>query len=220
MKKIVFAGFLLILLVDASGQYQKSNFLNKSGRTYDFGVTRRLFSGGRSDATGVIISYGRENSEKRLHTWFDTELVFGSNYTYNTVASFDASTPVTVTGKSGLSVAMRYNLAFFLTDNSSEETKLLPFLNIAAGYMTVGTFQEETYSPNTYPEKITSDERAGFTYGGGGGIIYRFTPSLGVRLSAAYYGVSQKNAGANVFSLITNYPAVTLALRYKILGDE
>jgi hypothetical protein len=220
MKKTFLLGSLVMLAFTSDAQYKKSNFLNKSGRTYDIGVTRRLLSGGRSDATGIIISYGRENSEKRLHTWMDTEVVFGSNYTYQTVSAMDPSVPVTVTGKSGISVGVRYNVAFFLTDNSSDDTKLLPFINIAGGYMSVGTFQEESFSPNTYPEKITSEERAGFTYGGGAGIIYRFTPSLGVRISGAYYGVAQQNQGANIFPLITNYPAVTIALRYKFLGDE
>jgi hypothetical protein len=207
----------LFCLLMAEAQYKKASFLNKTGRIYDIGTTFRILGNERSTAMGFFMSYGKESTTKRIHHWFDLEFMSGTKFRYTSVAQSDPNIPVLVNGNTGFEVGFRYTLAYFLADNSDEEKKLLPFANLSVGYTNRWAIGEETYTPDTYPEKSISGESGALTYGGGGGVVYRFTPGVGLRFSVAYYGVTDDDQSeGEVFKKIVSHPAVNLAVRFRM----
>jgi hypothetical protein len=223
MKKSLLLILLTLFFVSTEAQYKKASFLNKTGRIYDIGLTGRLQSGGRSFAPGFFVAYGKESSEKRIHHWFDMEIVLPSKYSYSSTVSYSPD-KVQVSGKSQIDVAIRYNLAFFLANNSNEDAKILPFINISAGYVSAPTpyLEEYTLTPDngSYPDKTPLSSRGSFTYGGGGGIVYRLNTKIGLRLSGAYYGIVNPNSeGDYYFMTLVNHPAVSLAVRFRMDRD-
>ena len=123
MKKNFLVIACAILAMNGNAQYKKATILNKTGRIYDIGLTSRLQSGERSSSYGFFLSFGKESSQKRIHHWFDTELMFGNKYNYTTDVSYGPPSKVQVNGKSGAYFGLRYNLAYFLVDNSNEQNK-------------------------------------------------------------------------------------------------
>ncbi len=220
MKKLIVLCSLVVLAFTTNAQYRKASFLTKHGRTYDIGATYRILNGGRTSPFGFVLSYGKENPDTRVHFWLDMELVMSNDFKYQTVSTM-TSLPMQVSGRTGMSFGIKYNLAYFLTDNSNDP-KLSPYIDISAGYQGRFTLDEADYTAYAYAEKYPSDARASVLYGGGGGFIYRFTPALGLRVSANYYGVSELgNHGAtNLYPLLASHPAVNVALRFKILDQD
>jgi hypothetical protein len=217
---------LTMFFVNAEAQYKKASFLNKTGRIYDIGITGRLQNGGRSSSPGFFLAYGKESTEKRIHHWYDMELALGNKYSYSSTVS-GSSNKVQVSGKSRPDFSFRYNLAYFLADNSSEDAKLLPFINIGIGYVTSGlSIDSYTLNPDNgnYPEVTPLSSRGSLTYGGGGGILYKLNANIGIRASVAYYGVSNLNNtdmySQTYFLTLANHPAVSLAIRFRMDRDE
>lgn len=225
MKTSVLFIALTMFFVNAEAQYKKASFLNKTGRIYDIGVTGRLQNGERSSSPGFFLAYGKESSEKRIHHWYDMELVLPSKYSYSTTVS-GSPDKVQVSGKTGVDFTFRYNLAYFLANNSSEDVKLLPFINLGIGYVTSGYIVDKfTVTPDMgYPEMAPVASRGSLTYGGGGGILYKISEKLGVRASVAYYGVSNLTTDngytTSYFLTLVNHPAVSLAIRFRMDRDE
>ncbi len=217
MKKNLLSCVSVLLMFAASAQYKKASFLNKTGRIYDIGGTMRILGNERSSAFGFFVSYGKENADKRVHHWYDTEVMFGSSYKYQTTSQSNPGTPITVTGTTGSEVTIRYNWAYFLTDQSDAETKFGPFVNLALGYTGTWGYGSANYPDNDYPLKQVDGGTSAFIFGGGAGFVYRFTPGIGLRLSAAYYGVSDGEPKSDlIFKRVVNHPAVNLAVRFKM----
>jgi len=214
-KKNLLLSISLVIFVAAGAQYKKASFLNKTGRIYDIGATMRVLGNERSSAFGFFLSYGKEG-EKRIHHWYDTEVVLGSDFRYTTVSSYNANTPVVVSGKTGSDISIRYNWGYFLTDQSDAETKFAPFVNLALGYTGSWGYGTVSFSPDEYPEKNVETQTSAFVYGGGAGIVYRFSDLVGIRLSAAYYGILDGKPSSTVFPKLVNHPAVNFALRFKM----
>jgi hypothetical protein len=221
MKKCFLFIALTIFLTSIQAQYKKASFLNKTGRIYDLGTTVRLQGGERGTGIGFYFSYGKQSNTKRLHHWFDWETVLGSKYSYST-SDVNSSNKVQVSGKTGLDLTFRYNLAYFLADNSEEDKKILPFINAGIGYVVVSKAGDDySLSPDTgYPDKTPLGSGGSIAYGGGGGIIYQISSNLGIRFSAAYYAVSTSNEGQYFFSTLSNHPAISVGLRFKMDTDN
>jgi len=224
MKREILLIMAVAFFTNAEAQYKKSNFLNKKGRIYDIGTSSRILGGGRSMAFGFFLSYGKESDEKRIHHWYDTEIMIGSRFSYSTTAA-GTSEKLQVNGKSGIGFTLRYNLAYFLLDNSNKENKLLPFINLGIGYSRIALSDDYfTYTPNNigYPNQEPQYRDLDFSFGAGAGIIYRFNQNLGLRFSAMYnamLGDIQSNPWGD-FIITPNHPAVNLAIRFRMDRDE
>lgn len=223
MRKISLTGLLLLTITAVTNaQYKKVNFLNKRGRIYDFGTTLRLQTGERSSSFGVLWSYGKENDDKRVHHWYDVEIVFGNKFSYTSSAGLGQT--ATVSGKTpGVDIGLRYNFGYFLTDNSQEDNKLLPFLVLSLGYIGRSLPSNDFYTvnpSNLYPEKTPGSGTAYFSAGAGIGIVYRITPGIGIRLSGSYYYIFGGEKSAYTFPFIESHPAISLALRFRMRGGD
>jgi hypothetical protein len=223
-ERLLFTALAIIVCTGSHAQYKKASFLNKNGRTYDVGTTFRLLGGGRSTGIGFFLSYGKENDEKRIHHWYDTEVILGSTFNYTTGNNYVPGSTVQVSGKSGIGITLRYNLAWFLADNSKPENKLLPFVNVAIGYHRILPTDDYTYTPyiNGSPNKTPEYRDLDFSAGAGAGIIYRLNSKLGLRFSAMYNGMlgDLVNKTDDVFIITPNHPALNVAVRFRMDRDE
>jgi hypothetical protein len=179
-------------------------------------------SGERKPYPCYFISMGLEKPEKKVHYWLDMEFGLGTNYNYATTDTY-TNEPATVSGKTGFEYTLRYNLAYFLADNSKENVKLLPFIQIGLGYMSsVSLSHKPTINPadaliSKHPAEINSN----ITYGGGGGLLYNISTRLGVRVSATYNGLtSTRSNEVHQFYPIANHPALNLAVRFRMDKNE
>lgn len=225
MRKSALTGLLLLSITAVTNaQYKKVNFFNKSGRFYELGFSSRIQSGERTTEKGIIFCMGGESDSRKLHGWLDMELNFGGKFNYFSPV-YSSSQLVNMTGNIPAAFTIRYNLALFLLDNASDKIKVQPFIRGGFGLAAASSFGDPTYTENPAnqgPYKIPGYDVPGIIYGGGAGILYRITPSLGIRLSGDYFGISalEKNDPQYIFPLLTNHPAVSLTLRYKMLGSQ
>ena len=222
MKKSFLLFAVTFLVAALNAQYKKASFLNKSGRIYDVGTAARIQNGGRSSSIGFFVSYGKEKASKRLHHWFDLELNLGNKYNYTSPAN-NSTSSVQVSGKTGLDFAYRYNLAFFLADNSNEEKKVLPFINLSVGY-TYGSGHNNNYTENpdngSSLQKYPIENNSNIHYGAGAGVVYRINQKIGIRGSVAYYGITDTGNPAYNYSTIAKHPAVSVGVRFRMERDD
>ena len=223
MKISVFLFITTLFTFTAGAQYKKATFFTKKGRIYDVGLTTRIQGDGRSTMMGAFVSFGKQSSVKRIHHWYDLELTMGSKYTY---ASTEISTPnkVQVSGKSNIGFTFRYNLAYFLKDNSNEDEKWLPFVNAGLAYvMSPVVDLDYTIVPaNTYPVKYPMTSDGTLLYGAGGGMLYKLNNKTSLRIAAMYNGAYQSLVNNKNTSYLTlgNHLAVNLALRFMMQREK
>ncbi len=217
--------YIVIILImagyAANAQYKKASFFNKSGRTYDIGLSARLQSGERKPSPGFFLSFGKMNGDKHIGHWYDLELMAGNKYEYTTTSSnFGAPSTIKVSGQGGIDYNVRYNLAyFFKLADEEEETSLYPFINLTLGYSGGTQNKSYTVTPSGYdPDKVPAGiDRNAFIFGGGVGVVYMLTDVIGLKLSGAYYGImnSESSYYASFFPVV-NHPAVHLAIRFRM----
>lgn len=232
MKKLFLLAVFFSAIATSQAQYKKASFLKKKGRTYDVGLTSRVFGGGNSAALGFSFGYGKERSDKRLFHWWDLDYVLGNKFNYSTTAlvytgGVNLEKPVTVSGKTAASLAWRYNLAYFILDNGNEDNKLLPFVDLSVGIM--GTlYGKGTYT--TTPEAISNLNKpvlltiGGYTAGIGAGAIYKVNNGFGIKLTAAYNGVltseNSSYSGEGNFKTLPNHVSISIGAHWLLDRDN
>jgi len=231
MLKHYFFALLIFAGAHANAQYKKASFLNKKGRTYEAGATARFLTEGHSIAPGLAYSFGRQHEEKRTFHWFDLEFLLPTKFHYETV-DHDTQTPVTVSGKSNLGFAFRYNFGYFLADNSNAKNKLLPFVTGGLGIVFGADAMNTTYSPDGSYDVLKQPVRSDLNLGGnlGVGVVYNFTKTVGMKLSGGYsyqynfnndYSGSDYQAnGYSFYNFFTSHPYVGLGVRFTIAQND
>jgi hypothetical protein len=229
MKKNFLIALSVLLSINVHAQYKKASFLTKKGRTYDIGGAGHFISEGHSSVPGIIYSYGKENSEKRIFHWFDLELLMPAKFSYKT-EEFTTKTPVTVSGKSKLGLIYRYNLAYYLINNSNPDNKLLPFVTGGLNWVITSGNANEVYMPNISTDVkkkfMVSDGNLGASFGVGS--VYNITSTFGLKLTAGYsYQLnvnagedSYKSEGYSLYYVFPNHPYVTLGVRFRMDRDD
>lgn len=223
MKHCFFA-VLMLIGAQSHAQYKKANFLNRKGRTYEFAGTAHFISAGHATVPGILYSFGREHEEKRTFHWFDFEVLLPTKFSYATV-DHTTKAPVTVSGKSSLGFAFRYNFAYYLADNSNADNKLLPFVTAGLGIaLAAPQAREYVYTPqDAYdPQKqpVSSDANLGINLGAG--LVYNISQVVGIKAAGGYsyhynYNVgidgSSTSDGYSIFNFYTSHPYATLGIR-------
>ena len=223
MKHCFFA-VLILIGAQSHAQYKKANFLNRKGRTYEFAGTAHFISAGHATVPGILYSFGREHEEKRTFHWFDFEALLPTKFSYAT-EDHTTKAPLTVSGKSSLGFAFRYNFAYYLADNSNADNKLLPFVTAGVGTSFGGPQAREimytpqdSYDPQKQP--VSSDLNLGVNLGAG--LVYNFSPVVGLKVSGGYSlqynlnastGDSYSADGYDIYNFYTSHPYATLGIR-------
>lgn len=228
MKQKLFLFFLLICSVASQAQYKKASFLTKSGRTYDVGASAHFVTKSNSTAMGFVYSYGRDKGDKRAFHWFDLELTFPSKFSYTT-KDLTTLEPISVSGKTSIGIFYRYNLGIYLTDNTKEDTKILPFATGGLNFSIKGiaTKTVDNYEMLVYHDldknPILEDA---FSCGAhvGAGAIYKMTPKFGFKGVLGYNFqtniASTSDDGNHTFYYFTSHPFLTLGVRFTMDGDN
>jgi hypothetical protein len=232
MKRNLIIVLVVCSCMNVSAQYKKASFLNKPGRTHEIGFTGHFISDGGVTVPGIAYSYGREREGKRLFHWFDLEFLLPAKFSYNTV-EFTSRTPVKVSGESSFGLNYRYNLAYYLIDNSKAENKILPFVTGGIHIKIFGGSPKEestTFSPNVSNDvdrQVTYDNvNFGANVGVGG--IYKISSGIGIKLTGGYsfeynsesgQADSWKANGYSVYKFYYNHPYVTLGVRFIVDKD-
>lgn len=227
MKKIYFGIAIILACSNVQAQYKKASFLNKSGRTYDVGFAGRFLSDGGGAMPGIYYSYGRDKGKHVFH-WFDLELLLPTKFKYNTVDLDDATVPVTVSGKSRLSLLYRYNFAYYIINTENTESKIRPFVTAGINFLIAGgSAKTYDYTPEeTSPLKIPAYGN-NFSYGANAGIggIYAISEKIGIKLMAGYNWQGQlspdfnNNYGQILYKTYSNHPYVSAGVRFVMTGD-
>lgn len=215
----------LLLATTAVAQYKKASFLNKSGRIYEIGASYHFGNNELGSAPGVFVSFGKENSEKRVHHWYDLGLVLPYDYKFTVPSNFINIPTAVVSGKSGMGYFIRYNFAAFLLKNSRDnKNKVMPYLKLSLGYVGQSSPNEsyKTTPEQANPLKVPSFRNDGFTYGGGAGILYRINNNIGIRLSGDYDGIAVTSIDNPdwYIPLMANHASINLAVRFHMNRDN
>jgi len=225
MRKIITAICLLFVVTVTQAQYKKASFLNKSGRTYDLGLSGRLMSKGLGSKAGLYYSYGRDKGARTFH-WFDIEFILPVKYAYNTVDVRDPLVPVAVSGKTRMAIIYRYNYGLYFNDVSKSESKFRPFVTAGLNFMISGaTIRYEKLT--TVPEFSDPQKRPsynGFSYGGNIGVggIYNVNEKLGIKVVGGYnlqgfFDADKiKGTGYEVYDVNPSHPYITAGVRFVI----
>lgn len=226
MKKIYVGIAIALLCSSAQAQYKKASFLTKSGRTYDLGVAGHFLNDGAGTRPGIYYSYGRDKGTKVFH-WFDLELLLPTTFKYNTVDKEDPQTIVSVTGKSKLGLAYRYNFAYYVANTENSDAKIKPFVTAGINFLLVGAGAKTyAYTPEeSDPVKVPHFEAfsCGANIGAGG--IYAFSETVGLKFTAGYnfqtqIDTDQYSKEYTAYKTFTNHPYVTFGVRFLMGGDE
>ena len=229
MKKNYLIALMVLLSINMHAQYKKASFLTKAGRTHDIGGAGHFINDGNVTLPGIFYSYGKESTEKRIFHWFDLELTLPAKFSYKTQDAVSQN-PVTVSGKSSTGLIYRYNLAYYLMDNSNADNKLLPFITAGINFTIAGTkIKTVVYSPESFTDvkktPAADGGNAGANLGLGG--IYNFTSKVGLKLTAGYSYQVNANAngfnqpdGYSIYNVFASHPYVTLGVRFRMDGDD
>jgi hypothetical protein len=230
MKKMSIVALALLLMANLQAQYKKATFLNKSGRTYDFGATAGFIGKSAATAKGIYYSFGRVRDEKRFFFWVDLEFTLPTAYSYNAVDTA-TKTPVKVAGKSTTGFLMRYNFAYFLVDNSNAENKLLPFVNAGIQSSILSPNLSNTYldfEPSSFTTLDKAPASSAFNIGAnlGVGLVYKLSRVVGLKLGAGYnfiYNINLSSneqtgyaAGVSPFYFYVSHPYASLGIRFTM----
>jgi len=217
---------MMTAMIQMQAQYKKASFLNKTGRTHEIGFSGRFISASHMTLPGIYYSYGKDN-DKRLFHWFDLELMLPSKFKYNT---YDVTTneQLSVTGKTTMALAWRYNLACYLTDNTNDEKKFLPYVNGGINLIVVGgdPVADQVWENDKDEQKLPVELAASYGAHLGVGGIYKLKENLGLKFNAGYnyQANTSSNAydgsGYSTFYPITSHPYVTIGLRFRMERDN
>jgi len=228
MRKIITAICLLFVVTVTKAQYKKASFLNKSGRTYDLGLSGRLMSKGLGSKAGLYYSYGRDKGARTFH-WFDVEFILPVKFSYKTYDLRDPAVPVEVSGKTRLGIIYRYNFGFYFMDVSKSESKFRPFatagLNIMISGATVGYNRLNTVPE--YADPYVRPSYSGLSFGGNIGIggLYQINNKVGIKLAGGYnlQGLMDTDqvaeSGYKIYDVNPSHPYVTAGVRF-IMNDN
>jgi hypothetical protein len=230
MKKLFFLAVLYSAVTTSQAQYKKASFLNKEGRTYEFGTSLIFLSKFKSKPVSFHIGFGKESNSKRGFHWYDFRYMPKYNFQINSTGllnNSNISAPVVVSGKANALFSINYNYGRFLIDNSNENNKILPFLKFNIGWgASYGVIDYKT-SPNA---RIINDDFAEYnsalTAGAGVGLIYNVSKRIGIKASGTYnfvYSLENKdNDKFDLFYYVTYpaHPAVSLSVRWIFEKDS
>jgi hypothetical protein len=229
MKKLFLLAVLFSAITTAQAQYKKASFLNKEGRTYEFGTSLNFLNKVKSNALDLHIGFGREANSRRGFHWYDFRFMPKYNFQINSVGQLNnsgISVPVVVSGKSNALFSINYNYGRFLIDNSNENNKVLPFAKFNIGWgASYGIIDYKT-SPNA--SSINDDfaeYNSALTVGAGFGLTYKVSKTIGIKALGTYNFVySLENKDNDVFDLFyyVTYPAhpsVSLSVRWLFEKD-
>ncbi|HPH83876.1 MAG TPA: hypothetical protein PLC48_00400 [Ferruginibacter sp.] len=227
MRKFYFLLVMTACSLSVEAQYKKASFLTRGGRTYDLGFSGHFISDGKSNVPGIYYSYGSDKG-KRFFQWNDLELLLPTKFEYQT-RDVNLLTPVTVTGKSKLGLAFRYNVGFYLLNPKNEKNKLKPFLTIGLNVLALGGSAKPVsveYNPDLtngvekYPGETT------FSFGGnvGAGAIFTLSDKFGIKLAGGYNLQSQVEPSKyddsyDSFNVYGSHPYVNLGVRFTMMGN-
>jgi hypothetical protein len=203
---------------------KKQVFLQRSGRVYELGTGIQVYGSGLGASPLFTFSYGKDKGANRVFHWWDLELVSPSKFKFNTTGknSSNLTVPITVSGKTASLINWRYNWAYYLGDNSSEDAKILPFFKLGLslslyefGGTTVLTNNSSVSSPDYYPYS-----RAHFGGDIGAGIIYKISEKMDLKAVGGFRGVSNGELPNNRFATIKNHPFLNVGVRFLMKGDD
>ncbi len=229
MKKLLMFAIVVNAFI-ANAQYKKASFLEKDGRTYELGLTSHIMSKPRSAQQGIHFGLGRE-TEKRLFSWYDLELLLPSNVKTTGIEYYTKKSEV-ITGKTKMGFILRYDWGYFLLDNTKDENKILPFITVGLNYKLGGGLKLDAANINqTYEDFYLSEFSGNIGFNGGAGAIFKFTEKIGARLTVGYNkqlsgNIFSSTRGStspsvdNTFETFVSHPYVTLAVRFKIIGED
>jgi hypothetical protein len=227
MKKRILSLLVIVLLLCqySHAQYKKASFLNKSGRIYEIGSAYHLGNDELGSAPGLFVSFGKENSEKRVHHWYDMGLILPYDYKFTVPSNFINIPTAVVSGKSGTGYFLRYNFGVFLLKNSRDrDNKVMPYLKLSLGYAGQSSPNEmyTTTPEQANPLKVPSFRNDGFTYGGGAGILYRVNNKIGIRLAGDYDAIAVTSIDNPdwYIPLLANHASISLAVRFHMNRDK
>jgi hypothetical protein len=227
MKQKLILVIVVLVSISAKAQYKKASFLQRSGRVYELGTGIQVYGSGLGASPLFTFSYGKDKGANRVFHWWDLELVAPSKFKYNTTGRNSSSVPVpiTVSGKTASLIYWRYNWAYYLGDNSSEDAKILPFLKLGLT-LTISEFGNRTYAYTVTPSNISNPEKTpGSKISGGAdfgaGIIYKFSEKIDFKAVAGFRGIIESAATEySRFPVIKNHPFLNVGVRFLMKGDD
>lgn len=234
---LVFASVSLV----SNAQYKKASFIKKGGRTYETTLRGSIINQSSCFQPAVSISFGRDKEDSRLFNWHDIELTLPVNYSYNTTYShYDnageqtTQLPAKVKARASSGLAYRFNMGYYLADNSNEDNKILPFVNVGASAMLYT--DGKNYGYTTEPEEAagyldkypSSDGNLSLGFNGGAGVLFRVTNWFGVKATAGYslqlnttnLGELDGSSTSRSFFYYKSHPYISLGLRFRVARSE
>ncbi len=172
-----------------------------------------------------VFSYGKDKGANRVFHWWDLELVASSKFKYTSTGrnSANVSVPVTVNGKTTSLLNWRYNWAYYLGDNSSEDAKILPFFKIGLGIsiLEYGRNFNYTLTPSSINNlDFTPSPKYNASADIGAGIIYKISEKMDVKAVAGYRVVETGTTNPSAFLIINNHPFLNVGVRFLMKGDD
>jgi len=221
MKKCTLFLFLLCLCTGLSAQYKKASFFEKTGRTYGISTKLYAFGDGKGSPLGFTLSFGKDQENRRLFTFWDLSYIPGYSFTLKT--SDVNGSPVTVTGKSKFQIVYAYNWGYHLLKNENTEQKLQPYLTAGINALVLGGVKE--VSDNNYNDNAKMVADRSFTAGinGGAGCLFNITPGFAIKLEGGYTYLANLTLDENIekdaYHMYTSHAYVTAGIRFRISSE-
>jgi hypothetical protein len=208
----------------AQSPYKKASFLKRNGRYYMLSTGAKIFSENAGTAPVLSFSWGKDKGKNRIFHWWDLEYTFGSKFKYQTTTNSNTPIPVTVSGKTSQSIDWRYNWAYYLGNNTNEETKFLPFLKLALslelGQRRYGdlVYDIPSVSSSYYiVRRPTLNLGAAADFGIGG--LYKINNTKAIKASAGYRYLGSSGTN-NEYFINTSHPYINVGIRFLMNGNE
>jgi hypothetical protein len=225
MKRATLAFLVLICFSGLQAQYKKASFFEKQGRTYGINLESHFLGDGKGTVPGLSISFGRDQSGKRLFSSTDIRVLPSFKFSYE--SQDDNANPITVSGKSKLHLIYAMNWGFYLRNNEDEEQKFKPYITAGFNVVILGGVKElindDSYNYDDsyyYAVKKTSEQQFSSGLGGGLGAIFNLNSVLGLKLEGGYiyqFNISSEYvSGEDVYYMYTPHPYASLGLRFRV----
>jgi hypothetical protein len=236
MKKIMMAVTVALVCVNATAQYKKASFLNKSGRTNELGFAMSFIPNGGGAPVKSLFYSGSLEGSKRVSLLTDIEFMLKGKFAYTT-QYFEPNTVNLITGKltgqSGSYLLFKYGVQYrFINPAKTEETKLVPYLKlgIMVGLGFKKDYQLTDNNGNSFNfTEVTptiSDVETPFGLEGGAGATYYITKNLGIKAGVNYRqvilskGLAEEISGEKVYSVFKSNPSIAISLKYRFFREN
>jgi hypothetical protein len=215
---------LLILACSSTmfAQYKKASFFEKSGRTYGLGLQMYALGDGKGTVPGLNLSFGRDQDGKRLFSFWELRLIPSFKFKFETL-DLDAE-PVTVTGKSRMSLIYAMNYGWHILNPDVTERKFHPYLTAGFNIVIVGGMKkldDESWEENTIKKVPSRNFSTGI--GGGLGSIIDLHGNWSLKIEGGYTWQgnvsSEFQDNEDEYFMFTNHPYASAGIRFRIESD-